>query len=221
MPAWVPFNWGSRGLHYKVGGVIVADFFWPKTVQVNVYGHDESNDELLNVFHVATPDAVTDSNVADIAATVRTWTLNFYRNVWAENISSDRVVATDVSTADSFQTELIANTSGGLIGAAVPSNVTLAVKKSTGRSGRSNRGDWYTWPCTVNQLEVLDSNLFLESHRDACLTNLNELLTDLLDAGFQMVVASEATGLTRAVQTFVCTDRAVDSQRRRLKGRGR
>lgn len=221
MPTWVAFNWGSRGLNYKVGGVIVADSLWPKTCQVNLYGHDESNDMLLNVFHVSTPDAPTDGDVAAIADVVKTWNEGQYRNVWAENISSDRVVVTDVSAVDSYQTEVPSNTSGGLIGEAVPSNVTLAVKKSTGKRGRANRGDWYTWPCTNNQLETLDSNLFLESHRDACVTVLNALLAALLDAGYPMVVASEATGGTREVKTFVATDRAVDSQRRRLRGRGR
>lgn len=199
----------------------MAHFFWPNTVQVNLYGHDESNGMLLNVFHVRTPDVPTDADVAAIAAVVKTWNEGQYRNIWALNVSSDRVVATDVSQINGEQAELTTNTSGGLIGLAVPSDNTLAVKKSTGKAGRANRGDWYTWPATSAQLEELDSNLWLESHRDACVNILNALRTALDTAGYPMVVASEATGLTRVVKAFVATDRAVDSQRRRLKGRGR
>jgi len=221
VPTWELFNWGSRGAAYKVGGVIVADFFWEKTMQVNVYGHDESNGLLLNVFHVTADVAIDRSVCLAVAEIVKAWMQLEYKACWAENISSDRVVVTDVSQVDGFQAELAANASGTLIGAAVSSSVTLAVKKSTGRSGRANRGDWYTWPCTLSQLEPLDSNLFLESHRDNCVARLETLRGDLLAGGFALVVASEATGHTRPVENFVATDRAVDSQRRRLKGRGR
>jgi hypothetical protein len=221
VPAWEEFNWGSRGPHYRVGGVIVAHFFWENTIQVNLYGHDESNDMLLNVFHVLAPGPVAASDCDAVAGAVGGWCTSTYSTTWALNISSDRVVATDVSVLDSFQSEIAANASGGLLGAAVPSNVTLAVKKSTGLRGRANRGDWYTWPCTVDQLESLDSNLFLASHRDACVAALENLIAALNTAGYALVVASEATGLTHVVKHFVATDRAVDSQRRRLRGRGR
>lgn len=199
----------------------MAHFFWPDTMQVNVYGHDESNDELLNVFHVLAPGAVDAAACDAVAAAVSAWVTGEYRNIWAVNISSDRVVVTDVSTIDSFQSEVTANASGGLIGTTVPSSATLAVKKSTGRAGRANRGDWYTWPATTAQLEELDGNLWLESHRDACVNVLETLRTALNDAGYTLVVASKATGQTRPVAHFVATDRAVDSQRRRLRGRGR
>lgn len=221
MPAWVEFNWGSRGAAYRVGGVIVAHFNWPNTMQVNLYGHDESNDELLNVFHVLAPDVVTETDTDAVAGIVFNWVENHYKNIWALNISSDRVVVTDVSTVNSVQSELPCNFAGTLVGPAVSSSVTLAVKKSTGFAGRANRGDWYTWPATEDQLEPLDSNLFLESHRDACVTVLEDLRTQLEAGGYNLVVASEATGNTRVVKHFVATDRAVDSQRRRLRGRGR
>jgi hypothetical protein len=199
----------------------VAHFFWPLTMQVNVYGHDESNDELLNVFHVRAPDDVTEASCIAVAAAVAGWVAGDYKQTYAVNISSDRVVVTDVSVVDSFQAEQAVTVAGELIGAAVPSNVTLAVKKSTGLAGRANRGDWYTWPCSENQLETLDSNLFLESHRDNCVTRLETLRTTLEATGFELVVASRATGNTVLVKHFIAVDRAVDSQRRRLRGRGR
>lgn len=221
MPTWEEFNWGSRGLHYKVGGVIVAHFFWPQTLQVNLYGHDEANGMLLNVFHVQTPDAPTVADCEAVANAVVDWTDGGYNNLWAVNISSDRVVVTDVSIIEGVQAEQVVTAAGQLVGLALPSSATLAVKKSTGRTGRANRGDWYVWPATSAQLETLDSNLFLESYRDNAVAQLEILRTSLLDLGYQMVVASKATGLVREVAHFVATDRAVDSQRRRLRGRGR
>lgn len=199
----------------------MAHFFWPSTLQVNVYGHDESNNMLLNVFHVSTPGLPSLAACEAVAALVADWVDGNYNNTWAENISSDRVVVTDASEIEGAQAELAVTVAGTLVGTAVPSNVTLAVKKSTGVTGRANRGTWYSWPCTSNQLEVLDSNLFLESHRDAVVTSLNNLKDLLHTAGYDIVVASKASGATPVVVNFVATDRAVDSQRRRLRGRGR
>lgn len=221
VPTWEEFNWGSRGLHYKVGGVIVAHMIWPNTLQVNVYGHDERNAQLLNVFHVRTPDTPDGAMCAAVAGIVGTWVGNSYKNLWQLEISSDRVVVTDVSVVDGDQAEVVSNHSGTLIGTPLPSQNTLAVKKSTGKKGRANRGDWYVWPPSTAQLEELDGNLFLESYRDSCLGELNGLLGNLSDNNFPMVVASQATGLTRVVTTFVAVDRLVDSQNRRGGGRGR
>jgi len=221
MPTWEEFNWGSRGLQYRVGEVIVAHFFWAETMQVNLYGHDERNSMLLNVFHVGAAGAITETTCDQVAAAVADWVSGGYNNCWAENISSDRVVVTDVSAINSFQAELPVSVSGTLLGEALPSQNTLAVKKSTGLSGRANRGDWYVWPATTGQIELLDGNLFTESYRDTCVNQLNELITILNDAGYFLVVASKATGQTRLVKTFVATDRLVDSQNRRGGGRGR
>lgn len=221
VPTWEEFNWGSRGLHYKVGGVIVAHMTWDLTMQVIVYGHDERNSELLNVFHVHSNDIIDGAVCADVANIVGTWVGNSYKNLWQLEISSDRVVVTDVSVVDGDQAEVPSSHSGTLIGTPLPSQNTLAVKKSTGKKGRANRGDWYVWPPSTAQLEELDGNLFLESYRDSCLGELGLLLGNLNDNGYAMVVASQSTGLTRVVKTFVAVDRLVDSQNRRGGGRGR
>jgi hypothetical protein len=201
--------------------VIVAHFFWPDTMQVNVFGHDERNGMLQNIFHVHSDVTIDESVCADVAAIVNTWVSGTYTGCYAENISSDRIIVTDVSLADGDQAEQPSNHAGSLLGIALPSQNTLAVKKSTGKRGRANRGDWYVWPATVDQIEVLDGNLFLESYRDTCVAALNLLLTNLNGGGYNMVVASQATGLTRVVKSFVATDRLVDSQNRRGGDRGR
>jgi hypothetical protein len=199
----------------------VAHFFWDLTMQVNLYGHDERNGELLNVFHVHSLDIIDEAICADVANIVATWVGNSYKNTYALNCSSDRVVVTDVSLLDGDQAEQAISQAGTLIGAALPSQNTLAVKKSTGKRGRANRGDWYVWPATTEQIEPLDGNLFQESYRDTCVNELTALIEKLNDGGYALVVASQATGLTRAVKRFVATDRLVDSQNRRGGGRGR
>jgi len=51
--------------------------------------------------------------------------------------------------------------------------------------------------------------------------NPSELITILHTAGYDLVVASQATGQTTVVKHFIATDRLVDSQNRRGGGRGR
>jgi len=221
MPTWEEFNWGSRGLHYRVGEVIVAHYFWDQTMQVSLYGHDERNSLLLNVFHVLAPGTVDAAACLAVANAVADWTNGNYNNCYALDVSSDRVVVTDVSALNSFQKEVAVTAAGTLIGAPLPSQNTLAVKKSTGFSGRAYRGDWYVWPATGEQLEPLDGNLFQDSYRSTCVSELNALITILHDAGYTLVVASESTGQVTPVDAFVAVDRLVDSQDRRGGGRGR
>src|SRR5690349_4342093 len=140
VPAWVPFNWGSRGPAYNVGGIFVMPQLFPNTLQVDLRGHDESNDLLLHVFHVRTPAAPTLTDCTNVATAVGNWVESDYKTLLPPNISVDDVIVTDVSAVDSFQTDLPLNKAGTAIGIPAPSNVTLSVKKQTGRSGRSYRG---------------------------------------------------------------------------------
>lgn len=199
----------------------MAHMTWPQAMQVNVYGHDERNGMLLNVFHVLAAEEVTEDDCDAVATAVADWVDGDYNACWAENCSSDRVVVTDVSVINGAQSELPVSVAGQLIGASIASQNTLAVKKSTGKSGRANRGDWYVWPATASQFELLDGNLFLESYRDTCVDKLNNLKANLATAGYTLVVASQSTGTTKPVKTFVAVDRLVDSQNRRGGGRGR
>jgi hypothetical protein len=194
---------------------------WTNTMQVNLYGHDERNGQLLNVFHVTSPSPVDETACDAVAAAVADWANGNYNNCFALDVSTDRVVVTDVSVVDGDQSEVAVTAAGTLIGAPLPSQNTLCMKKSTGKKGRANRGDFYVWPATGEQLEPLDGNLFQESYRDTCVSETNALITILNAAGFALVVASQATGLTRVVKAFVAVDRLVDSQNRRGGGRGR
>lgn len=136
------------------------------------------------------------------------------------------VVALDVDTSDSFTFELPVGSNGTALGEALPGNVTLAVKFLTGFSGRSRRGRMYWLQLTEGQV---DGDTVDE-----------EFLPDLLNgvAQFFQAIETAMATVTHVVVSY-CNDGAwlssalitgvtgytsegiVDSQRRRLTGRGR
>lgn len=104
-------------------------------------------------------------------------------------------------------------------------NATFAIKFTTGLSGRSYRGRMY-WPALVG-VEILNnevSSTYAADMRDAVMSFFAEIF-DV--AGAVHVVVSyqndcewNTTGVATPVTGYSYTDLHVDSQRRRLSGRG-
>lgn len=114
---------------------------------------------------------------------------------------------------------------GGFGTACVPNNVAFCVKKETGLRGRSARGRVYL--CGLPSEKVVGINYLDAAWATAVLLGLNTMRTEMVTAGFPLVVVSRytnnaprVTGVHNVVQLFVAFDYAVDSQRRRLPGRG-
>lgn len=112
---------------------------------------------------------------------------------------------------------------GTAVSEGMPSNVTIAIKLSTGYRGRSYRGRIY-------HVGVCENEVAQDSITQAFSTALIDNYSFLLDPGnvngYTWVVASKyhngaprMTGVTTNV-TSISTDGVVDSQRRRLTGRG-
>lgn len=107
----------------------------------------------------------------------------------------------------------------------MPNNVSLTVSFRTPFRGRSFRGRNYVVGLTEDQIEASSvtaptGNAFSSAYQ--------ELLAVAANNGAQWVVVSRFTngaprpiGLTTPVQSPVVTDLVIDSQRRRLPGRGR
>lgn len=111
--------------------------------------------------------------------------------------------------------------------APLPLNVTFCFKLASGLAGRSQRGRLYL-PGVVST--AVSGNQLLGSQADAYLTRLNTLPAALLAANSNWkwgVLSYRANKTWRAEAQFtaitsaVYTDLNLDSQRRRLTGRGR
>jgi len=145
--------------------------------------------------------------------------------LYGNDISLDTVTATDISTATGGQVVVPAGISGGAAGPAMPMNVTIAVSLHTAFRGRSYRGR--SFQVGVPGVIVTGSTI-----STGTATTIQETWQAFIDAissdvlGANLVIVSRCQGgdwLTTAVTTPVIgfsVDTTLDSQRRRLPGRG-
>lgn len=118
---------------------------------------------------------------------------------------------------------------GTSTGLAIPSSCALAVRKNTGSLGRSARGRWY-WPLgdtdtlgatndTVNAPHAALYPAALQNFQDALETAFAGVsfgFVSYRNGGVQRPV-----GVFERITSWSVVDATVDSQRRRLTGRGR
>lgn len=107
---------------------------------------------------------------------------------------------------------------GGVGAGSEPSNVALCVSLRSALAGRRFRGRKYFSGIPVG---AVTDNSISPTTADPIVNAINGLITDLATAGFPLQIVS-FTGLTSVpVVTALVVDYFVDSQRRRLTGRGR
>lgn len=119
----------------------------------------------------------------------------------------------------------LAGVTGGLAGPVVPNNVSLAVKFSTGMTGRSSRGRNF-WPSFL-ELEV-NANRVDAARVSAIVAGYGDMIgSGIFATSWTWVVLSRYSGgaprtiaTTLPVTAVSVTDTVVDSMRRRLPKRG-
>jgi len=165
------------------------------------------------------------TSLAALAAAVEdSWESNISPIV-AETITLTETVATDISTETGGQVTDIGGIAGGQPNPALPNNVTFVVSFRTASRGRSYRGRLYHVGLTENFV-TLDS--VGDSNAAAFQGDYESFFADIATAvpGSSHVVVSRCSGgewrdtavVTPVTSYFV--DSTIDSQRRRLAGRG-
>lgn len=204
----------------------------PETAEVRLQGIMYSQ-QVENVFHVRVSTTPTLADLTTIANTVNDWATGTYATHQSNSVQWTQIVVTDLNTAGGIQhIKDMSGEGGGIITDAVKTNQdTFAVSFKTGHSGRSFAGrvyvlavplGYYNTPNTLNPLNAA-----------AYVTVFDTLRIDLNTAGFPLGVLSRynkdavptpphkrATGLLSDVVSVTTKDNIVDSQRRRLPGRG-
>lgn len=159
-------------------------------------------------------------------AIVEWWTDNLQEHI-PSVISLDAVEVVDLTEDSGLGISVTEGlpVPGTGTGTALPNNVTLAIKKGTGFVGRSFRGRTYHIGLTEQQVtgNTVGSTV-LDTLRDAY-DALKEPLGALIPVDL-CVLSEYADGAQRTagictVVTGIGIDPTVDSQRRRLPGRGR
>jgi len=179
-----------------------------------------------NVLHFRnTIDSPTPGNMTTLANTIVTrvtadWmplmnTATTFTEVYVEEY------ADDVSQSVSVTGGNVAGSAGAL---AMPGGSTFVLSFRTEFVGRSRRGRMYT----IGMEEThQNGGVVTDTYRNAWLAALNTLRTATLADEWELVVASFVSGglpreegLVTPVTAVIAVDNFVDSQRRRLRGRG-
>jgi len=144
-----------------------------------------------------------------------------------------RVVGTLLDAADSLG--LVLNVSPPVAGSAagfpLPNNDSYVITFNTAARGRSGRGRNYILGLTTS--DQLTANTVTSGFRTGLLAYYTALKALASENGAEMVVVSRfsgvdadgdpiprAEGVARAITSFSTADTTLDSQRRRLPGRG-
>ena len=182
-----------------------------------------------NTLYFAFPDPPLSSIVGQLAASVGEWAVG----ALCTNLSNDytylRTEAQDISEegAAALTDTVGTGTTGTSMNPAAPANVCAAVSFRTALGGRSYRGRNYVSGIPKASCEGNQCN----SDWGAALVAIYESLVpdfiedDLPDAVHVVVSryhlnAPRVTGVTTPILTYLMTNLDLDSQRRRLTGRG-
>lgn len=196
----------------------------PNTLMAELI-YSGSNGLSENTLYFQKDTAVQDSDPEEIALMLTSWWTANVKPLISSGLTLNRIEVTDLSTEDSFFVAMpVADGAGAVAIGALPNNVSVAVKFNTNRSGRSFRGRNYVLGLSDSQVtgDAIDAAV-----RTSYIAAYTQLMDDAGTAGYTWVVASRymnnaprATGVATRIE-FVTMDGTLDSQRRRLYGRGR
>lgn len=167
----------------------------------------------------------TPADIASLATSVRGWWFTSIIPLLPAAVTFREVYARDRGEVDGYEATNAtgAGTPGSIAVAATPNNVSLSVSFRTGRTGRSRRGRnfWLAIPG-----DQVTANTIGEDY----ITEIITAYQDMVGSGFPgwtWIVASlrqgnnwRAEALITPITSVVIVDSTVDSQRRRLPGRG-
>lgn len=145
----------------------------------------------------------------------------------SEDLLLESAVAFGLSSLDAPIGVFIPGTliTGGTAAMSLPNNVAYCLTKRTGVRGRSFRGRMYLPGIPSTQVDA--PSRLASSYVASIVAGAAGLLADMITGGFPPVVVSwmnngaqRVTGVATPITSLAPSDNVLDSQRRRLPGRG-
>lgn len=209
----------------------MADVFQPvaDTVEVSVQGSMDSQ-LIENKFYVHVGEAVTQAIVERLAELFADWATATMAAQLPSDWTFTRAVARDLTAEASFEAVNAdgAGTAGGLSGGRMSNNSTLAIHRNTGFSGKKAKSRIY-WP-GISASSISGADHISTASGAAMVSALNTLrslvLADTTATFTYGYVQRIVNGVKLAAGNFIevtghsLIDTILDSQRRRLPGRG-
>ena len=179
-----------------------------------------------NVFHVLKGSNINEADLNVISALFVDWWTDNLRTLFMSNVTLSSIIAKSMASqyapAIEFSGTLPLSGNGDQ-GSPLPNNVTIAIKWSTGLRGRSYRGRTYHPALYEN---MVDANTMHSVSAAQIVAAYYALIGAVAAETFDLCVYSRFSGnveRTYGVPTVITNasmDPTVDSQRRRLPGRG-
>lgn len=191
------------------------------------------NQKIENTLYFSKPDGWTLAQAVTMGNNLLTWWASLYSVPLSNQLSLREIYITDLSSATGFSTTAPAPTpapTGDVVGESEPNSVAIAISFRTGLRGRSYRGRNYVSGLPVAQVT---QNTVSSTVQADIINAYGALDFQASLVGGDWVVVSRysgvdaagkpiprTTGIATLVSAVVITDSTVDSQRRRLPGRG-
>lgn len=203
----------------------MASSIVPNTIQCDIV-YILHGSRVENVVNVQVPGGVDAAVLQDTANEVGGWVLSTLLPLLSNNVQFLMVEAKNLSILSGGVAVYNAPSSsfGGVGDGSAPNNVSYCISLRTARSGRSYRGRFYVAGVPKNKLtgDTVEANWTSD-----LLAALNGLISLLAALDKLLVVVSRiqdhivlGVAVATPVETASVTDFVVDSQRRRLFGRG-
>lgn len=180
-----------------------------------------------NVFHIKTTDDWSAEFLESLCTTFEEWWRAEMKPIQSQDISLTTIKARDLTTefASYFELPVTTDNDGDIASPVMPGNVTASIKWTTGLTGRSTRGRTYHIGLAESQCAGSE---ITSGQRTAMLAAYDALEGYLTaeEPGWTMAVLSRVQNgatLPEAIAyeiTGMALDVFLDSQRRRLSGRG-
>jgi len=198
----------------------------PNTVLLQLF-YEQFGQRMENTLHYYKGGGWAPADLTDLAdAAIAHW-ISDLKPVTSNTVSFLGVKVTDLTTETSgtYETQPSTPQVGSLTGTAMPAGTTFAIKEQTAQRGRSAHGRVYHVGLVINQVS---GNQLVATSADAIKDGWAALVFGIaVDVSAAPVVVSYChlnVWRTTAVNYFVLvlryTDLDIDSQRRRLTGRG-
>jgi hypothetical protein len=185
------------------------------TAKGSLFG--QINENVWHVYHDGVPTLEQLQGIAEIFATAYPLIIGPLSGALTYNEITCRYIG--AAEAPEYTLAFSPPVAGGQTAAeSSPSNVCLCVSLRTGLSGRRFRGRKYFSGIPEG---MVTSNVINSDLCDELVTAINDLIAALATNETPLAVVSLVQLTVTFVVTAICVDLFVDSQRRRLTGRGR
>lgn len=179
-----------------------------------------------NTLYFRTDAAPVLADLTTVGGAIQTWFVGSLLPFLSVNLTLREVYVTDISSETGPTTTITPLTpeAGGSDAESMPGNVSACVSFRTNARGRSGRGRNYVPGIPDNKVTI---NTLDSSFADQLVTAYAELLSPETNGGTEWVVVSRrhnnadrVAALVQPIVNVLMTDNTVDSQRKRLPGRG-